>query len=245
MINNDREIDLFQIFRILRKNAKYIVVITVVFGLLGLLVSGLFMKPVYQADAKMIVYTRNEQSVELTNDQLTSAKNLVETYSVVITSRDVLSRIITELELNMSERQLKSCIQVQAVGDTQVMQVIVQHTNRNTAVAVVEKILEIAPDVLVETVKAGSVETVEKAHADEEPVSPRIFKNAAIAALVGFALACVAVVVLHFVDNTYKSELDIQTDLGVPVLGVIPAIESCRKNVGYGRRPGRPENESR
>ena len=176
-MKEEREIDLLQMGRVLWKNVRYIVAVTLIVGFLGLLGSALLMTPIYEANAKMIVNTRNDQNENLTNDQLTSAKNLVSTYAIIITSRDVLNQVIQDLGLNMSYTELKSSIQVQAVDDTQVMEVIVHHPNPKTALAVADKILKIAPDVLVETVEAGSVKPVEQAHVGGRPVSPRIFRN--------------------------------------------------------------------
>ena len=236
MIKDDRELDLWQLARVLRKNLKYIIAATLLLGLLGLLGSTLLMTPIYEAKTKMIVNTRVDKNENLTNDQLTSAKNLVDTYAVVITSRDVLNRVNEELSLNMSYDSLKDCVQVRAVDDTQVMEITVRHSNSNTALLIAEKLLKIAPGVLIDTVEAGSVKTVEQAHVGNNPVSPNVLSNTLIMAVVGAVLSCVVVVIGFFLDTTYKSELDIQNDLELPVLGVIPTIESCKNQSGYGKR---------
>lgn len=236
MVKEERDVDLLQLAKVLWKNVKYIIAATLVLALLGLLGSALLMTPIYEANAKMIVNTRSDKDENLTNDQLNSAKNLVDTYAVIITSRDVLNRVIEELNLNMTYDQLKACIRVQAVDDTQVMEIVVQHSNAGTALAVAGKILEFAPSVLVETVEAGSVKPVEQAHVGSDPVSPKILKNTVIMAAVGFMLACIVIIVVFFMDTTYKSELDIQNDLNLPVLGVIPTVESCKNQSGYGQR---------
>lgn len=236
MAKEEREIDLLQLVRMLWRDVKYIIVATLVMGLLGLIISGLFMTPIYEANTKMIVNTRSSDSDSLTNDQLNSAKNLVNTYAVIITSRDVLNRVIDDLNLNMSYKQLKNSVQVQAVDGTQIMEVVVHNPNPTVALSIADKILEIAPDVLVETVEAGSVKPVEQAHVGNKPVSPKILKNTIIAAAVGFFLACAVLVCMFFLDTTYKSEMDIQNDLGIPVLGVIPTIESCKSQSAYGSK---------
>ncbi len=246
MKKEDREINLLQLGRVLLQNAKYIIVATLIVALMGLLISAFLVTPVYQASAKMIVNTRVDSSENLTNDQLNSAKSLVDTYAVIITSRDVLLQIKDELNLTMSVKSLKNSIQVQAVEKTQVMEITVRHESPAVALAVADKILEIAPDVLMETVEAGSVKPVEQAHVGDKPVSPNIGKNTVIFAAVGFALASVVFIVIFFLDATYKSELDIQEDLGLPVLGVIPAADSCKNQSGYGyKRSAKPAKGSR
>ena len=224
------EIDLFQLFGKFLENAKYIILTMLVLGLVGLLCGSMLIKPIYQASAKMIVNTRKDESQNVTNDQINSAKNLVETYAVIIRSRDVLNQVIGELNLTDSYEQLASAISVNAVNGTQIMQVSVLHRDQQTALRVTEKILEIAPGVIVEAVEAGSVKTVEQAYVNPNSVSPSVLKYAVLLAIIGFVLSCAIVFVVFLLDNTYKTNIDIQRDLDIPVLGVIPAFESCRSH---------------
>jgi len=221
------EIDLLQLAKRLLENAKYIILATVIFGILGYVGTVMFVTPVYQAGAKMIVNSRKDETLNITNDQLNSARNLVETYAVIIRGRDVLNRVISELNLQESYEQLANAVSVRSVNDTPVMQINVKHTNRDTALLITSKLLEIAPDVLVETAEAGSVKEVEQAYAGHAPVSPSEFKNSVLMAMVGFMISCVIILVLTLCDNTYKTDMDIQKYLGLPVLGVIPEMESC------------------
>ena len=215
------EIDLMQIVRALLGNLKYIILVTVLLGILGYIGSAMLVTPIYEAGAKMIVNTRKDESQNITNDQINSAKNLVGTYAVIIRSRDVLNQVIADLNLPDNYGQLASSISVKAVNETQVMQITVQHANRNTALVVADKILKVAPGVILEKVEAGSVKTVEQAYASEEPVSASNLYYAVLAAMAGFALSCSVVVIVSLADNTYKNDMDIQRDLDLPVLGVI------------------------
>lgn len=223
------EIDLMQMVRALLGNLKYIILVTVLFGVLGYFGSKMLVTPIYEAGAKMIVNTRKDESQYVTNDQLNSAKNLVSTYAVIIRSRDVLSQVITDLNLPETYSQLAGSISVKAVNETQVMQITVKHSNRDTALAVAAKLLEVAPGAIVEKVEAGSVKTVEQAYAGNEPVSASPLRNAVLAAMAGFVLVCAVIVIVALADNTYKTDMDIQRDLGLPVLGVIPDAEGSKK----------------
>ncbi len=223
------EIDLMQIIRTLLCNLKYIILATVLFGVLGYFGSKMLVTPIYEAGAKMIVNTRKDENQNVTNDQLNSAKSLVDTYAVIIRSRDVLNQVIADLELPVTYGQLVSRITVKAVNGTQVMQIKVQHPNRDTAFVIASKLLEIAPGAILEKVEAGSVKTVEQAYVGNEPVSRSDFHNAVLAAMVGFVFACAVIAIVSLADNTYKMDMDIQRDLGIPVLGVIPIVEDSEK----------------
>ena len=49
------ELGVGQLLHILKKKAKYIVLVTLVFALVGFLIAEVFTEPVYEAQAKMIV----------------------------------------------------------------------------------------------------------------------------------------------------------------------------------------------
>ncbi|MBQ7769454.1 MAG: capsular biosynthesis protein [Oscillospiraceae bacterium] len=232
--NHEIEIDLAQLVRTLWQKAKYIVLVTVIFGILGMVASVNLITPIYEASGKMIVNTRKDDNTSVSNDQLNSAKNLVDTYAIVIRSRDVVNQVIADLGLDISYGELAGCISVKAVNNTQIMRIVVQHADRNLAIAVAEKLLDVAPDVIEEVVAAGSVKPVEQVYSSTAPVSPNNVKNAVFAAMLGFALACGLIVVLYLADNTYKSDIEIQNDLGLIVLGVIPKVESCRRHAKHG-----------
>lgn len=236
MNKEDREfeIDLLQLGRALWGKAIYILLVAVIFGLLGFIGSKVFLTPIYQASAQMIVNTRVGDDQKVSNDQLNSAKSLVDTYAIVIRSRNVLNQVISELELTETYEQLAGCISVKAVNNTQIMKIVVRHSSQATAFAVAGKLMDIAPEAIIKVVGAGSVTPADMVYSSSTPVAPSSFKNAVIAAIVGFALSCAIVAVVFLADNTYKSDLDIQNDLDVPVLGVIPKIEDCRKHSKYG-----------
>ena len=231
------EIDFMQIVKTLLSNLKYIVLVTVIFAVLGYFGNTMLVTPIYEAGAKMIVNTRKDESQNVTNDQINSAKNLVNTYAVIIRSRDVLNQVIIDLNMPETYNQLASCIGVKAVNDTQVMQITVQHPNRDTALAVASKLLEVAPGAILEKVEAGSVKTVEQAYSREKPVSASALHSAVLAAMAGFVMICAVIVIVSLADNTYKTDMDIYRDLELPVLGVIPAAE-VNENRGYKKERG-------
>ena len=236
-MNKDKreiEIDLMGIIRALWGSVHYIILVMLVLAIIGSVYSATLVTPIYEATAKMIVNTRYDADKDVTNDQLNSAKNLVDVYAIIIRSRDVLGRVKDELELKESYSALLNSVKVSSVNDTPVMQVVVHHKDRETALRIAAKILEITPAIIVETVEAGSVKPVENAYAGTAPVSPNIVRNGILMALLGFIVSCAVVIILFLSDNTYKTDIDIQKDVELPVLGVIPTIESCKGPARYG-----------
>ncbi|NCC08000.1 MAG: capsular biosynthesis protein [Clostridia bacterium] len=222
---NYETIDLCELFFIIKNNIVAIIAVTVLFAVAGGMVTMFMITPMYEASATMIVNTRQDQTANVTNDQINSAKNLVDTYAIIIKSDTVLSSVISDLNLDMTYSQLSSSVTVSAVDSTQVMQVSVQNADPALAKSIVAEITAIAPEIILDKVEAGSVKVISEARAGDKPVSPSLTKNVAIAALLGLVLSVGFVLLREMLNNTFKSDEDIQKNLGIPVLGVIPRVE--------------------
>ena len=53
-------------------------------------------------------------------------------------------------------------------------------------------------------------------------------QNTMIAVILGFMLSVGAILVINLLDKTFKSEEDIEKYLGLPLLGVIPNVDSVK-----------------
>ena len=108
-------IDLLEILRLLKKNLLVILAVTILLAVAGYLISTFAMTPQYEASATLIVNSREDQAAAqapITNDQLTSATKLVDTYAVILTSDTVLDKTISNLNLNMSYNDLVERVRI-------------------------------------------------------------------------------------------------------------------------------------
>lgn len=225
-MDQEYEIDLREIFFLLKRKALVIIASTLVCALVGLLITIFLITPQYEASAKLIVNSRQDQTANITNDMINSAKNLVDTYSIIIKSDTVLDQVIENLDLDITYVELSKRVNVSAINSTQVMQIAVQDPNPEVAREIVSEITKIAPEIIKETVEAGSVKVVSEARTSEGPVSPNRVKNTALAGMVGLIVSIAVIVLQDMLNNTFKSDEDIRKYLDMAVLGVIPHVES-------------------
>lgn len=219
-------IGFLEFLKVLRKNFRTIVIFAMLAALVSFFVSKWLITATYRADAKMIVISNNEEDILLTNDQITSAENLVDTYAVIIKSRSVLNTVIERLDLEYSYKQLNKKVEVSAINSTQVMEIAVEDESPELAKNIVDEILNVAPKMLLKAVSVGNVQTIDAAQCDEKPVSPNTLLNTMLSGFLGACFAIMMVLLKHFSNNTFVSEEEVRGELELPVLGVIPTIES-------------------
>lgn len=220
-------IDLRELFLLVKKNILMILAATVVSAVAGFLISAFLLSPQYEASATLIVNSREDQTAQttITNDQITSATKLVDTYSVILTSDTVLDKAIADLGLTLDYEELLDKVTVESVNGTQVMKISVQDEDPVLAQSIVANIVEQAPEIIIQTVKAGSVEVISQAKTAEEPVSPKKVLNTAIAGILGLVLSLGFVLLRNIMNNKFMTDDDISKKLGLTVLGVIPQID--------------------
>ena len=225
-VEQDDEIDLLELFSILKAHIVLIIVVTVIAAVAGFMVTEYAITPQYEASVNMIVNTRTDATAAVSNDSINSAKSLVSTYAIIIKSNTVLNQVISNLSLkDIDYDTLAEKVSVEAIDDTQVMKVAVKDPDPELARKIVKEIAKISPEEIVDSVEAGSCKVVSQVRVPADPVSPSLKKNVVIAAAAGFVLVVAIVLLKNFLANYIVDDDDIQKYLGLPVLGVIPEIE--------------------
>lgn len=224
ILEEEEEIDLLELFSLLWNNILPLIALAVGAGILALLVCKFLITPQYTASIDLIVNTRQDNSATVTNDNINSAKSLASTYAVVIKSNLVLDEVIQTLGLDMTYKELAQTISVESVNSTQIMEITVKNADPALAGKIVEAIATIAPDMIVDTVEAGSCKIVSKVDINEKPVSPNTKRDVALAMVAAFVLAYGILVLNHLLHNYIEDDEDVQKQLDLPVLGLIPEI---------------------
>lgn len=219
--NDEIEIDLGKVLEAMRQFWALLLAATLVCGIFGFLVSNYGMSKKYIASVDMIVNTSSDANL-VSNDQVNSAKNLVSTYSFIITGSNVLTQVIKNLGLDMTYEELAKIISVDSVTDTQVFTVSAVTDDVQKSKKIIREIIKVAPPEIEKAVEAGSCKIVSDLDYKNTPVSPDVAKYTAVAAFAGFLLA-LAFALYRVLSRTFiVTEKDVTENLEVPVLGVIP-----------------------
>lgn len=96
-------------------------------------------------------------------------------------------------------------------------------TNRQLYDALIKKMKEQS---VTEEVQTVNVWVVEKAEKPASPVKPRKSLNILLGIIIGLFGGIGLAFFIEYLDNTIKSPEDVETRLGLPVLGVVPLLES-------------------
>lgn len=79
----------------------------------------------------------------------------------------------------------------------------------------------------------NNIRLVDAAMPPLQPIKPRKLFNMLLALMGGFVLGLFAAVLVEFIDQTIRSQEDVENKLGLPFLGVVPLTPFSKKNTAY------------
>ncbi len=221
----EQVISIEEIFEALKKRWKMIALITIVATAISGVFSFFIIDPVYEASTKLFV-GKEENSEEVYNsNDIAMYQKLLKTYSETIKTRDLLTSAIKDSKYNLEVGAVSSALTVVPVTDTQILQIKYQSKDPKEAEIVLKAISNNFIKTAKELVPNGNVRTIEAVEMPEKPVSPNKKMNIAIAFLLGLMVSVGLVFLLEYLDNTYKTKEQLEKELELPVIGVIPTLE--------------------
>lgn len=216
-------IDLREYLSIIKKKWFIMAILCAVCVAASTVYSFFIAKPVYQAETTLIVKTeKTEGTNTVTSDQIKTTQQLAVTYGEIIKSRKVLDDVIKNLDLDESYGQLSGKISVSTVSDTQIIKVSVQDTNKSNAAKIANEIPKVFAKEAIRIADANGVEVIDKAQTPVNPVSPNKKMNILIAGVLGVMIGLFIIFIIEFLNTKIKTPQDIEKELGLPLLGVIP-----------------------
>lgn len=216
---NYYEVDLKDIIQILKKRIILILIVPIIFAAIGALISVYLIDPVYESSTTIIVRQSKENNEEINKSDIDLSKSLIYTYAEMAKSNTVLEN--TKQMLNLTDLD-KDSITVTPVKDTQILKVTVQNTDPKLAAEIADTLVIEFTREIIRITKTDNVAVVDYAKMPDKPIKPNIVLNTAIAAVLGGMIVLFAIFVMEYLDNTVKTEKDINIYLEISVIGSIP-----------------------
>lgn len=239
-MDNDNiiEIDLLHIFNMLLSKLWLIIISALVSACAFYVYASFTITPLYQSSAMFYVNNNNlsfgSLSYSISSSDISASQSLVDTYIVILKTRNTLETVIEKAELPYSYEQLVSMVNANAVDDTEVFKVTVTSTDAKEACVIANAIAGVLPDKIAEIVTGSGAKIVDYAVVNPTKVSTPLSKLAFIGFAVGAVICAVVLVLREIFDDIIREEEDITSIFdNLPVLAVIPNLNKKRKSSYY------------
>lgn len=227
------ELDLKELFNIFWQRKLEIVTIILIFVIIGAVYTYAILQPKYTSYTTLLLTQVNgnnetgNDTTSITQTDLTLNSKLISTYSEIIKRDAVLREVIDDLNIkNLTEDSLRKSIKVSAISDTEIIKIEVTNENPNYAQMIANKIAEVFSEKITDIYKINNVYVLDKAVVSENPSNVNHIKDIVIFAFIGVVIACGYALLANMLDNTVKTEADIEKLTGLTVLATIPDYDT-------------------
>jgi len=222
----EKEISLQEILDLLRENARFIIGLTVACIVIVGLFTVFFVSKKYDSSTTLIV--GKPEGYANTSDSSTLG-----TYSEIAKSDSVMTKVVSNLGLDMTDSQLANKISVKTVNDTELIEITVTDTSANRAAQIANETAKVFMENVAGLMKINNLQIVDTAVVNNTPVSPNLKLNLAIALLAGLVISIFIIFLRETLNTTIKSVDELKEIAGdIPIVAVIPHSEALMDEEG-------------
>lgn len=221
------ELDLKELFNIFWNKKTEILLIVITFILIGSVYSFFGVTPKYTSYTTMVLaqngVSEATQTGAITQQDLTINQKLVSTYSVLIKSKTVLNEVRRNLDIEneLSYNDLKKLVSVKNESDTEVIRIDVTNVDPNEAARIANEVARVFGEKIVEIYNISNAYIVDRAEATTSPSNVNHPKDIVIFAFIGLVISVAYVLIINMLDNTIKTEEDVEKSTGLLVLASV------------------------
>ena len=222
------EIDLAEVLAFLLHWIWLIILSGLVCGAIGLAVSTFVIAPKYQSTTKVYILNKQNTNGTISYSDTQLATQLTKDYEELITCRNVLEKVIANLNLSDSYESLLGRVSVANASDTRIISITVKDVDPEEARRIANMVRDVASAHITEVMDIEAVNVVDEANLPDinKPSEPSITKYTAIGAMVGLFLCIAVLLIKYLADDTIRVSEDVEKYLELSTLGLIPIMES-------------------
>ncbi|MGU8477323.1 YveK family protein [Clostridium perfringens] len=230
----ENTISLQEIAYVLKKRWKLIALITIAATLVSAILSFFVIKPQYESKTKLFIGKQetSQNTATYDNNDIMMYQKLMKTYAELVKTSDLVTKAVKSTDLNYNQNEIKRVLDnltANPSADTQILDLSYKGGNPEDVLKITEAITDEFISESKELIPNGNVQVIQKPQLPEQTVSPNKTLNILIAFVLGLIVGVGAVLLLEYLDNTFKSRENLEKTLDLPIIGTIPDYDNMEK----------------
>lgn len=230
-----KELDFQQLVSSLARRGWIIVLASILGAVLTLAGTFFLVTPRYESSAMFYVNNSSISLSGITASDLSAAQELVESYIVILESREALLDIIEYAGVDRTYSELRSMISASSVNSTEIFEVVVVSPDPYEAQKIADAVTQVLPKRINSIIDGTTAKVVDTPIVASRPASPSYPLNTIIGFLAGVLCSVAAIVLYELFDITVRGEEDVQRICRHPILANVPDMTVQTKGGYYER----------
>lgn len=209
-----KEINLRELFLVIKRRFWVIAVVTVLAGIVGVMQNNTPSTPLYQSSSRIIIGADEESR---------------KTLQVIVKDSTILDKVVKKLDLNKPVEVLAGQITVASIESSQVVSISVVDTDPILAAKIADATAQVFKDEVPNIIGQDYIRLLSKAKVDPSPINQKNNNKLFIAIIGGIVVGIGLAFLFESMDDKIRSEREIESLFGVPVLGRVSKMNN--KNI--------------
>ena len=221
-LNDEVEIDLSQLLKLLKKNIRLIIILALVGIIIAASATTFLISKKYQSQGSVLLKADVVNgSLDSTQDNTT--KMIVNNYAKLLQGNNIQDQVAKNL--NITSAEVRSSLSITNTTDTQIIEISSTTVDPGLSKRIVDETISVFTTLIQEKLDVTNVTIVDQPEVNPNPVSPSMVKNVIIGAVAGIVISLGYLLLTYLLDTKIKNGEQAEQYLGVPLLGIVPFFE--------------------
>ncbi|MBR2916256.1 MAG: hypothetical protein IKC07_01470 [Clostridia bacterium] len=230
-MNGFEKIDVKQILKMFLKNIKIIIASVLIFAVAFFAYNEFMVTPKYRSSVSLYLNNNDERMKsedKVLGTDISASQMLIPSCIEIVKSNRMLNEVSKDIKktdnLEYTARQIGGMVSVSSTELTEIFRISITSADPKHSEIIANAFAKIAPDVITKIIGATSVNVIDYALYNPNPINQSGTKKAVTGMIVGLIIACAFILLRELLDVRIKNESDLEKLFDYPILGVIPKI---------------------
>ena len=226
--SKETEIDLLELLFAIKKKIWLVLVMGIGAALIVGCITVFLIKPVYSSTARLYILSSSTSLTSLADIQIGSS--LTKDYVQLVQSRPVVEQVIENLGLEDTTCEtVLNKMTFSNPSDTRILVITAEDEDPELAKDLVNQFALVSRIQIASIMNTDAPSVVELGIVNDKPVSPSLVKNVLVGGIAGGLLSILIIFIEFMMDDTVKTQEDVDKYLGLNTLASIPLREGTTK----------------
>ena len=221
-LNDEVEIDLAQLLKLLKKNIRLIIILALVGIIIAASATTFLISKKYQSQGSVLLKA-DVVNGSLDSTQVNTNKMMVNNYVKLLQGNNIQDQVAKNL--NITSAEVRSSLSITNTTDTQIIEISSTTVDPGLSKRIVDETISVFTTLIQEKLDVTNVTIVDQPEVNPNPVSPSMVKNVIIGAVAGIVISLGYLLLTYLLDTKIKNAEQAEQYLGVPLLGIVPFFE--------------------
>lgn len=224
MNQNDEEIEinLGELFQLLKKNIKMIFLSMLVGTLLLGVLTVFVINKKYESTSRLFLKPDVSEGIA-DYSQINSNNLMVNNYVEMLKGNNIQSQVAKDLKIE--PEQVSQYLTISNETNTQIISITAKTNDAKLSKDIVDTTVDTFTQIARETLNVNNITVVDEAKIATDPVSPSLKLNLLIGAFIGAFVSIGYLFIKFMLDTHIHNKEEAEKYLGIPMLGSIPWFE--------------------